>query len=189
MKKSYTSGDVSRLVGAAPRTVCKWIDGGKLKGFRLPSATDNRSLERRVVLREDLIVFLRDNGMTVPAELGGPPVPTLLCVGLGDDLFARMQAAAGSRLLVTRRFGLFSAGVALADLRPHAVLFDLACGRSDCLKAATVIRSGKNAPKVYAVLCDGDDPAELSGEFDGLLVSRNDAAKALEMVFAGMGEE
>lgn len=188
MKKvSYTAGEISKLVGAAPRTICKWIDAGKLKGFRLPSATLNRALERRMVMREDLIAFLRDHSMPVPKELGGSPAPTLLAVGISDALLGSLLVAAGTRLTVTRRFSLFAAGMALAD-RPEAVVFDLALGRSDCLKAARLTRLGPDAPKVYAIPCDGDDPAELAGEFDGVVAGRHDAAGLLGMVFAGMGE-
>lgn len=47
----------SEVCKVAPRTVCEWIDGGKLKGYRLPMSKHRR------VLPSDLEIFMRANGM------------------------------------------------------------------------------------------------------------------------------
>ncbi len=71
--KLLTSGDVARICGVAPRTVSKWCDSGKLKSFRIPG-----SLHRRIV-PEDLLAFLKENGMPIrPAD--------------GEDLWNRLVA-------------------------------------------------------------------------------------------------
>ena len=36
-KTSYTTGEVARLCQVTKRTVIKWIDGGKLKGYTIPA--------------------------------------------------------------------------------------------------------------------------------------------------------
>lgn len=54
----------SKLSGMCPRTVCVWIDSGKLKSHRLPGVGSHRR-----VLRRDLALFLTDHGMPVPEEL------------------------------------------------------------------------------------------------------------------------
>lgn len=59
-----TTGQIARLCEVAPRTVSKWIDSGKLKGYRIPG-----SLDRRVSPLE-LKNFLVANEMGVPYELG-----------------------------------------------------------------------------------------------------------------------
>lgn len=59
----WTTGQIARACGCCPRTVTKWIDSGKLKGFRLPHSKDRR------IRPEDVANFLRDNGMPVPREL------------------------------------------------------------------------------------------------------------------------
>jgi len=51
----WTTGHVARLCGVAPRTVSKWVDGGKLNGYRIPGSQDRR------IQREDLLRFLTDN--------------------------------------------------------------------------------------------------------------------------------
>lgn len=38
----WTTGQVARRLGCAPRTVCDWIDGGRLVGIRVPGTRDRR---------------------------------------------------------------------------------------------------------------------------------------------------
>jgi excisionase family DNA binding protein len=44
MKQVYTTGEAARLLCVAPRTVCKWFDSGRLKGFRVPGSQDRRAV-------------------------------------------------------------------------------------------------------------------------------------------------
>ena len=39
---SFTTGDVARICNVTKRTVIKWIDGGKLKGYRIPGSSHRR---------------------------------------------------------------------------------------------------------------------------------------------------
>lgn len=58
----YRTGDVARLCGVCTRTVSKWIDSGKLDGYRLPESKDRRVSHRA------LIAFLDANGMGALAQ-------------------------------------------------------------------------------------------------------------------------
>lgn len=51
-----TTGDVARLCGVAARTASKWIDLGRLQGYKLPNG-------HRRVTREAMLSFIRENGM------------------------------------------------------------------------------------------------------------------------------
>lgn len=57
MKDVLTTGDVARLCGVAPRTVSKWFDTGKLRGFKIPGSRDRR------IPRESLVRFMRAHGI------------------------------------------------------------------------------------------------------------------------------
>lgn len=59
----FTTGRIAKICHVATRTVCKWIDSGKLPGYRLPGSSDRR------VQRQTLIAFLRENRMPI-GELG-----------------------------------------------------------------------------------------------------------------------
>lgn len=51
------------MIGAAPRTVSKWIDSGKLIGYKLPDSDDRR------VMRADLVRFFQEWKYPVPDQL------------------------------------------------------------------------------------------------------------------------
>jgi pyruvate/2-oxoglutarate dehydrogenase complex dihydrolipoamide acyltransferase (E2) component len=71
--EAFTTGEAAKICQVAPRTISKWFDSGRLKGYREPQ-TNNRMIPRR-----DLIAFLEDNGMPVPDSLrpvAAAPVPT-----------------------------------------------------------------------------------------------------------------
>src|SRR5438045_9222488 len=61
MKKVFTTGQVAKICKVAPRTVSKWFDSGKLRGYRIPGSQDRR------IPREHLIRFLKEHEM----PLGG----------------------------------------------------------------------------------------------------------------------
>lgn len=37
----YTTGEVARICQVAPRTVSKWFDTGRLKGYRIAGSPDS----------------------------------------------------------------------------------------------------------------------------------------------------
>ena len=64
MKKVFTTGQVAKICKVAPRTVSKWFDSGRLRGYRIPGSQDRR------IPREQLIRFLKEHGMPL-GELEG----------------------------------------------------------------------------------------------------------------------
>ena len=40
--KVFTTGQVAKICKVAPRTVSKWFDSGRLKGYRIPGSQDRR---------------------------------------------------------------------------------------------------------------------------------------------------
>ena len=59
MKTVFTTGEVAMICKVAPRTVAKWFDSGRLRGYRVPGTED------RKVPREHLIRFLKEHGMSL----------------------------------------------------------------------------------------------------------------------------
>jgi hypothetical protein len=59
----FTTGQVGKMLGAAPRTVSCWIDSGKLAGHRLPCRSGG---DFRRVRRADLVRFARERGLPLP---------------------------------------------------------------------------------------------------------------------------
>lgn len=100
LPRALTSGEVARLCGVAPRSATKWIDTGRLRGWRLPGSQDRR------VAPADLLTFLRDHGMPVPAAL------------LAHDPAARVLAYGVEFGGACRPADPFLLGLALADPAP-----------------------------------------------------------------------
>ena len=63
-KKFLTTGEMAKDLGAAPRTVAGWCDGGKLQHYRLP--TNGRGEGDRRIPINQAIKFCQDNGVPVP---------------------------------------------------------------------------------------------------------------------------
>lgn len=53
----FTIGMVAEICRVSPRTVIKWFDSGRLRGYRIPKSQDRR------IPREYLIKFLTDHQM------------------------------------------------------------------------------------------------------------------------------
>lgn len=104
----YTTGQVAAVCRVSPRTVCKWIDEGLLRGYRLAGGWDRR------VPRAELERFLAEHGMptaaldgardgcdvlvvsAAPRPVCGPLAPPWYGVRLARDAFeAGVQASAG----------------------------------------------------------------------------------------------
>ena len=56
-KSVLTTGEVAKICKVAPRTVSKWFDSGKLRGYRIPGSKDRR------IPMEHLIRFMRAHGI------------------------------------------------------------------------------------------------------------------------------
>lgn len=118
--KTLTSGEIATYCDVNLRTVIRWIESGKLKGFKLPGRGNNR------VLVEDFIEFLERHDMPVPDKLKSDVVPSLLIV---DD----EMPVAKSIQRVARRAGFesyiatggFQAGIMLSQHNPRMMTLDL----------------------------------------------------------------
>lgn len=61
----FSTGQIAKMCRVAPRTVSKWFDSGKLKGYRIPGPG---TCDRRVQ-KDDLLEFLRLHNMPIPEML------------------------------------------------------------------------------------------------------------------------
>jgi two-component system, OmpR family, response regulator RpaA len=61
MKKVFSTGEAAKICRVAPRTIMKWFDQGRLRGYRIPGSQDRR------IPRDNLIRFLKENGMPTEA--------------------------------------------------------------------------------------------------------------------------
>src|SRR5207253_1679633 len=84
MKKVFTTGQVAKICKVAPRTVSKWFDSGRLRGYRIPGSQDRR------IPREHLIRFLKEHGMPL-GELEEEGWHKILIIGAEKLFIDRVQ--------------------------------------------------------------------------------------------------
>jgi hypothetical protein len=58
------TGEIGRLCGVCRRTVADWIDGGMMKGYRIPGKRRDRMAKAA-----DVLAFIIEHEMPVPPEL------------------------------------------------------------------------------------------------------------------------
>lgn len=63
MDTIYTEDQVAQICKVTPRTIAKWFDSGRLRGYKVPGTQERR------VPREHLIRFLRERRVPLPQEL------------------------------------------------------------------------------------------------------------------------
>jgi excisionase family DNA binding protein len=167
-KEILTTGEVARICHVAPRTVSKWFDSGKLRGYRIPGSRD-----RRIPLRH-LLQFMRDHGMPVK-DLEGNTIRILIVDP--DETTAAVVAdglAESDRYEVRTAANDFEAGMLAGKFEPHVMLVEVVAKAVDATEILSNLRSNPNlaATKVIAVagaLTSGQRQRLLRDGFDIVL--------------------
>ncbi len=123
MKKVFTTGQVAKICKVAPRTVSKWFDSGRLKGYRIPGSQDRR------IPREQLIRFLKEHGMPL-GELEEEEWHKVLLIGtekLFNDRLKEFLPEDEDYKFETANSG-FEAGILAGSFHPDTIIIDLSLG-------------------------------------------------------------
>lgn len=131
MRKVFTTGQVAKICKVAPRTVSKWFDSGRLRGYRIPGSQDRR------IPRESLIRFLKEHGMPL-GELEEEGLHKVLIIGAEKVFIDRIQTLLADEdefKYQTANSG-FEAGIQAESFHPDTIVIDLAMGRSEGLQIA-----------------------------------------------------
>ena len=158
MKKVFTTGQVAKICKVAPRTVSKWFDSGRLRGYRIPGSQDRR------IPREHLIRFLKEHGMPL-GELEEEGWHKVLIIGaeklfidrlkelLPDDEDYKFELAASG----------FEAGIQAESFHPDTIIVDLAMGRSEGLQIAQNLRRNPQYEETLILAMALEDEAAPEG--------------------------
>ena len=136
----FTTGEVAELCQVAARTVGKWFDAGKLKGYRIPG-----SCERRIP-RDELLQFLKDYGITHALEALQKGW-TIVTHGVPPAWTQRLQAhlvAWPVREVVC----MAALGERCAVEMPAAVVLDTSAGRQEAVLTARWLQTLTPTPLV-----------------------------------------
>ena len=136
MASNLSTFAIAEMLHVDPGSVANWIDQNLLKAHRTPGG------HRRVAV-EDLVQFLREHKMPIPAELDTIPVRILIV----DDeaaitqLVARALSATHPDYEIHEAHDGFRAGTLIATLKPDVVILDLRMPGMDGYEVCRLIKS------------------------------------------------
>jgi excisionase family DNA binding protein len=140
LKEILTTGQVAEICKVAPRTVTKWFDSGRLKGYKIPGSRD-----RRIPLSE-LLKFMREYG--IPADhLDLCKNRAIVITGDGDAIDAFVQKLKGLYEIRAVRNG-FDAGLLIPQFLPNIVFISLL---SPSIDASEICRNIRNNPELAEI--------------------------------------
>ena len=158
MKTIFTTGQVAKICKVAPRTVSKWFDSGRLRGYRIPGSQDRR------IPREHLIRFLKEHGMPL-GELEDEAVGKILIVGAETAIRNGLkEQMSGDTFKLDFANSGFEAGIQAESLHPDCVVIDFMMGRNEAVMIAQNLR--KNTEYVETVLVGLLSDEDNSSGFD-----------------------
>lgn len=134
--KVFTIDQVAEICKVEPRTVEKWFDSGRLKGYRESGSRDRR------VLREFLIEFMRKYGMPLGDLDEGESMGKVLVVAQDQVLIENLK-----RDLEKKSFDIIvaangcEAGILAERFRPDVVIVDFGIGKPEAIMTCLGLRS------------------------------------------------
>ncbi len=155
MKKVFTTGQVAKICKVAPRTVSKWFDSGRLRGYRIPGSQDRR------IPREQLIRFLKEHGMPL-GELEEEEWHKILVIG-ADKLFLdriRELLPESEDFKYEIAQSGFEAGIMAESFHPDSIIIDLSLGRSEALQITVNLRKNISYEHTIIIGLASEDEAE-----------------------------
>ncbi|NIM01474.1 MAG: response regulator [Acidobacteria bacterium] len=140
-KAVFTTFETAKLCHVSPLSIINWVNAGRLPAFRTPGG-------HRRIRREDLIRFMKDNGIPLPTDLqDGSGKPRVLVVDdeetIRELLSEHLQSRTPSYEVLGASDG-FEAGRLVATFKPDVVLLDL---RMPGLDGFQICRTIKAAPE------------------------------------------
>jgi excisionase family DNA binding protein len=155
MKKVFTTGQVAKICKVAPRTVSKWFDSGRLKGYRIPGSQDRR------IPREQLLRFLKEHGMPL-GELEEEEWHKVLLIGtekLFNDRLKELLPEADDFKFELANSG-FEAGTLAQSFHPDTIVIDLGLGRHESIQITANLRRNDLFGSTLIIALAGEDEAE-----------------------------
>jgi excisionase family DNA binding protein len=154
MKKVFTTGQVAKICKVAPRTVSKWFDSGRLRGYRIPGSQDRR------IPREHLIRFLKEHGMPL-GELEEEGWHKILIIGAEQMFIDRLKELLpeDEEFKFELATSGFEAGIQAESFHPDTIVIDLAMGRSEALQIAQNLRRSSQYEETQIIALALEDEA------------------------------
>ena len=155
--KVFTTGQVAKICKVAPRTVSKWFDSGRLKGYRIPGSQDRR------IPREYLIKFLKEHGMPL-GDLEDEAMAKVMIVAHDPILIEniRRELPAHRAFKVAVAASGFEAGIQAESFYPDAIIVDFSIGKVEALQICQNLRRNVDFAETILIALLPDDGSPMS---------------------------
>jgi excisionase family DNA binding protein len=151
-KSVFTTFEAAKICHVSPLSIINWVNAGRLAAFRTPGG-------HRRIRRDDLVRFMRENGMPLPEELReGSGRPRVLVV---DDESAIREVIAEHLTLRAKPYEVmtaangFEAGRMVASWRPDIVLLDLRMPGLDGFQVCRTIKADPDTSSTVVLAMTG----------------------------------
>ncbi|MDH3626238.1 MAG: response regulator [Acidobacteriota bacterium] len=151
-KAVFTTFETAKLCHVSPLSIINWVNAGRLPAFRTPGG-------HRRIRREDLIRFMRENGIPLPEELReGSGKSKVLVVddeaSIREVLAEHLTTRTTSYEVLTAADG-FEAGRLVATFRPDVVLLDLRMPGLDGFQICRTIKADPETKNTVVIAMTG----------------------------------
>lgn len=144
--KVFTVGQVAKICKVAPRTVKKWFDSGRLKGYRIPGTQDRR------IPREYLIKFLKEHGMPL-GDLEDDHLAKVLIFSEDNVLveYIKKELSLEKGFKVRSTKTSFEAGIVAESFHPDAIIIDFSIGKNEAIDFCKNLRRQSDLSEVILI--------------------------------------
>lgn len=151
-KSVFTTFETAKLCHVSPLSIINWVNAGRLPAFRTPGG-------HRRIRREDLIRFMRENGIPLPRDLrDGSGRPRVLVVddeaSIREVLSEHLTGREKPYEVLTAADG-FEAGRLVATFRPDVVLLDLRMPGLDGFQICRTIKADPDTSTTVVIAMTG----------------------------------
>jgi excisionase family DNA binding protein len=180
-KDVLTTGQVAQICNVAPRTVTKWFDSGRLKGYRIPGSRDRR------IPTSELIKFMKSHHM--PTDILETGSIRILII---DSDYQSAEAIADAirqkeNCKIKSAHNSFDAGIIAQKLLPHVIMINLMACDIDASQVCENVRANPDLKetKIVAVadsLGEKEIEALQKKGFDAVLSDPSDTRQAIRII-------
>lgn len=150
MKQSFSTSEVAKFCHVTADTIRKWAEAGRIHVFKTPGG-------HRRIRREDLIRFLRENGIPIHNDLDNSGVKVLVV----DDekavisVIRRFLERAQTPFQIEVAMDGYDAGNLVATFRPDVVFLDLRLPGVDGFEVCRKIKASPEHASAHIIAMTG----------------------------------
>ncbi len=147
----FTTFEISEICGVNPTTVQNWVKGKKLRAFQTPGG-------HRRIRREDLVAFMKEFGMPLPAELCEDPPLAMIVDDEGDivDMLEDLLKSGDEAVSVAKAQSGVEALLMIGECKPDLLILDIMMPGMNGYEVCQKLKSNPGTQNIKIVAISGD---------------------------------